>query len=121
MAIKKTVETTADKGKLNPTLLHDFYPVPDDKSVYFEVEHLKNGELMNYMDMMTQVIDYPKMFEAKVKKVHGIEIEDKNGNSVEVTPMLITSIADSEFSNLVTLTCVHLITKKDLSEFESKN
>lgn len=117
--MKKTYKT--DASKLNVEILHDFYPLNDDKDVYVEVEHLRNGDLMNFMDFKAKDIDYPKMFLRKVKAVHGIQIEDAEGHAREARKEDIVNIPDKDFLAIVMGTCAHLLEGMNLTEDESKN
>ena len=110
-----------DAGKLNEQILHDFYPLEGNKEVYVEVEHIKNGDMFNFLDKDTHDFDFGKMFLKKVKAVHGIEIEGKDGKVVDATVENIVNITDPDFLAIVMNTCMHLVSNKDLTEEEAKN
>lgn len=110
-----------DEGKLDVEITHDFYPLEKDKSVYVTCEHLGSVGIFGCMDMDTKEVDYGKVFLRQVKAVHGITIKDKHGKSVPVTPKMLVSIPDPDFSLIVMTTVAHLMQGRNFTEEESKN
>ena len=111
----------ADAGKLNVNTIEDFYPIEGNSEVYVEVEHMKNGDMFNFLDKDSKEIDFAKMFTKKVKAVHGIEIEVADGTVIEATPKDIANISDPDFLAIVMNTCMFIIGGSELTEEESKN
>lgn len=111
----------ADAGKLNVNTIEDFYPIEGNSEVYVEVEHMKNGDMFNFLDKDSKEIDFAKMFTKKVKAVHGIEIEVADGTVIEATPKDIANISDPDFLVIVMNTCMFIIGGSELTEEESKN
>lgn len=117
----KKLRYKTDAGKLNVDLLHEFHPLPDDKTISLEVEHLKNGELIKFMDFEDKTPDFPLLFKKKVKAIHGLSITDMDGNTVPATVDVIVNCPDPDFARIVIITCNHLLSSYNLTEDESKN
>lgn len=117
--MKKKTSTNPDK--LNPEFIHDFYPLEEDKTVYLEVEHLRNGDLMSCADRENRDLDYSKLFLKKVKVVHGITVEGPDGVERTATPRDIVDIIDADFTKIIVMTINHLIENSNYTEEEAKN
>lgn len=118
---KRFSHLKVNEGKLNIALTSEFRPLEEDPSVVLTVEHLRNGEIMTFMDMEDKSLDMPKLFEKKVKKVEGIECEGADGKPFVPTAKDIVAISDPDFARIVMLTATYILANGNLEEDEVKN